>query len=183
MEFYRTDPTYMYTIISKNLPTVPIPSMRFMLGSGTELVGRFRLLSSVRYCVLPGAVWCGAVHTFSHTPDYRGQCANHWAITLNYFKTEPTTKHVQACFFSVKLDSLDFDWAWRINLGSMLCCKHLSTWFEETFKIQFGYWLFKHEITCIPGGEMNHRFVEVLQRILCILWQHLFQNLETLVEN
>ena len=51
----------------KNLSTIPIPSMRFMLGSGTELVGRFRLFSSVRYCVLPGAVWCGAVHTFSHT--------------------------------------------------------------------------------------------------------------------
>ena len=34
MEFYRIDPTYMYTIISKNLPgpTIPIPSMRFMLG-------------------------------------------------------------------------------------------------------------------------------------------------------
>ena len=67
MEFYRTDPTYMYTIVSKNLPTIPIPSMRLMLGSGTELVGRFRLFSSVRYCVLPSAVWCGAVHTFSHT--------------------------------------------------------------------------------------------------------------------
>ena len=67
MESYRTDPTYMYKIISKNLPTIPTPSMRFMLGSGTELVGRFRLFSSVRYCVLPGAVWCGAVHTFSHT--------------------------------------------------------------------------------------------------------------------
>ena len=67
MEFYRTDPIYMYTIISKNLPTIPIPSMRLMLGSETELVGRFRLFPSVRYCVLPGAVWCGAVHTFSHT--------------------------------------------------------------------------------------------------------------------
>ena len=67
MELYRTDPTDIYTVISKNLPTIPIPSMRLMLGSGTELVGRFRLFSSVRYCVLPGAVWCGAVHTFSHT--------------------------------------------------------------------------------------------------------------------
>ena len=67
MEFYRTDPTYMYTTISKNLPTIHIPRLKFMLGSGTELAGRFWLFSSVRYCVLPGAVWCGAVHTFSHT--------------------------------------------------------------------------------------------------------------------
>ena len=80
MESYRTDPTYMYTIISKNLPTIPTPSMRFMLGSGTELVGRFRLFPSVRYCVLlPGAVWCGAVHTFSHTlpgTDYMTFCSH-----------------------------------------------------------------------------------------------------------
>ena len=40
-----------------------------MLGSGTELVVRFRLFPSVRYCVLAGAVWCGAVHTFSHTQE------------------------------------------------------------------------------------------------------------------
>ena len=32
--------------------------MRFMLGSGTELIGRFRLFPSVRYCVLPGVVRC-----------------------------------------------------------------------------------------------------------------------------
>ena len=67
MEFYRTDPIYMYTTISKNLPTIPIPRSKFMLGSETELAGRFWLFSSVRYCVLPGAVCCGAVHTFSHT--------------------------------------------------------------------------------------------------------------------
>ena len=41
--------------------------IRFMLGSGTKIVGRFRLFSSVRYCILPSAVRCGAVHTFSHT--------------------------------------------------------------------------------------------------------------------
>ena len=29
----------------------------------TKLVGRIRLFPSVRYCILPGAVWCGAVHT------------------------------------------------------------------------------------------------------------------------
>ena len=34
---------------------------------GRGRVGRIRLFSSVRYCILPGAVWCGAVHTFSHT--------------------------------------------------------------------------------------------------------------------
>ena len=67
MESYRTDLIYMYTITSKNLPTISTPSMRFMLGSGTELVGRFRLFSSVRYYVLPTAVWCGVMHTFSHT--------------------------------------------------------------------------------------------------------------------
>ena len=69
MESYCTDLTYIYIIISKNLPTIPTPSMRSMLGSGTELVGRFRLFLSVRYYVLPGAVWCGAMHTFSHTPE------------------------------------------------------------------------------------------------------------------
>ena len=37
-----------------------------MFGSGTKLVGRIRLFPSVRYSILPGAVWCGAVHTFSH---------------------------------------------------------------------------------------------------------------------
>ena len=91
MESYRTDATYIHEIISKNLPTIPTSRtkchMRFMLGLGSELVGRFRLFSSgrycillgaelvgrfrlfssVRYCILPGAVWCGAVHTFSHT--------------------------------------------------------------------------------------------------------------------
>ena len=40
---------------------------RFMLGSGTKFDWSIRLFSSVRYCILPGAVWCGAVHTFSHT--------------------------------------------------------------------------------------------------------------------
>ena len=70
MEFYRTDPIYMYTTISKNLITIPIPRSKFMLGSGTDLPGRFRLFPSVRYCVLPGAVWCGAVHTFSHTREW-----------------------------------------------------------------------------------------------------------------
>ena len=53
------------------VPTIPTSSrkchMRFMIGSGMELVGIFRLFPSVRYCILPGAVWCGAVHTFSHT--------------------------------------------------------------------------------------------------------------------
>ena len=39
----------------------------FMLGSGTKFDGSIRLFPSVRYCILPGAVWCGAVHTFSHT--------------------------------------------------------------------------------------------------------------------
>ena len=72
MESYHTDATHIHEIISKNLPTIPTSStkchMIFMLGSGTELVGRFRLFSSVRYCILPGAVWCGAVHTFSHPP-------------------------------------------------------------------------------------------------------------------
>ena len=58
MESYRTIPTYMYTIISKNQPTIPTPSMRFMLGLGTDLVGRFQLFPSVRYYVLPGAVRC-----------------------------------------------------------------------------------------------------------------------------
>ena len=42
-----------------------------MLGSGLELVGIFRLFPSVRYCILPGVVWCGAVHTFSHTLTLR----------------------------------------------------------------------------------------------------------------
>ena len=51
------------TIISKKIPTIPTPSMKFMLGSVKELVGRFRLFPSVQYCVLPGAVWCSA-----HTP-------------------------------------------------------------------------------------------------------------------
>ena len=41
--------------------------IRFMLGSGTKFDGSIRLFPSVRYCILPGAVWCGAVHTFSHT--------------------------------------------------------------------------------------------------------------------
>ena len=39
----------------------------FMLSSGTKFDGSIRLFPSVRYCILPGAVWCGAVHTFSHT--------------------------------------------------------------------------------------------------------------------
>ena len=34
---------------------------------GMKTVGRIRLFPSVRYCILPSAVWCGAVHTFSHT--------------------------------------------------------------------------------------------------------------------
>ena len=59
------------------VPTIPTSStkchMRFMIGSGMELVGIFRLFSSVRYCILPGAVWCGVVHTFSHTLLCRGQ--------------------------------------------------------------------------------------------------------------
>ena len=72
-----------------------------MLGSGTELVGIFRLFSSVRYFVLPGAVWCGAVHTFSHTllPMIHEKFAQNDGITsilfivtyfffqLNLFKT------------------------------------------------------------------------------------------------
>ena len=41
-----------------------------MFGSGTKLLGRIRLFPSVRYCNLPSAVWCGAVHTFSHTGKY-----------------------------------------------------------------------------------------------------------------
>ena len=41
--------------------------IRFMLGSGTKFDGSIRLFPSVRYCILPGAVWCDAVHTFSHT--------------------------------------------------------------------------------------------------------------------
>ena len=57
MEFYRTDPTYMYTIISKNLPTKPIPSMKSMLRSGTELAdfGYFRQCCTEFYLVRCGA--------------------------------------------------------------------------------------------------------------------------------
>ena len=36
---------------------------RFMLRSGTNLV----IFLSVQYSILPGAVWCGAMHTCSHT--------------------------------------------------------------------------------------------------------------------
>ena len=37
-----------------------------MLRSGTKSVGKLRLFS-VRYSILPVAVWCGAAHTCSHT--------------------------------------------------------------------------------------------------------------------
>ena len=48
-------------------PTIPTSSTNYHMKLETELVGRIRLFSSVRYCILPNAVWCGAVHTFSHT--------------------------------------------------------------------------------------------------------------------
>ena len=72
------NPTYMHTIISKNLPTISTPSMRFMLGAGTEIVGRFRLFPSVRDCVLPGAIWFSAMHTFSHTFIFIRSWSNHF---------------------------------------------------------------------------------------------------------
>ena len=61
-----------------------------MLGSGTKLIGRIRLFSSVRYCILPGAVWCGVVHTFSHTR----------------FKTADIVKFKQISLFSLSERSL-----------------------------------------------------------------------------
>ena len=61
----------IYSIIG-----IPISNTKyhilFMLGSGTKFDGSIRLFPSVRYCILPGAVWCGAVHTFSHTRDTMG---------------------------------------------------------------------------------------------------------------
>ena len=39
---------------------------RFMLRSGTNSFFFSVLFSSVRYSILPGAVWCGALHTCSH---------------------------------------------------------------------------------------------------------------------
>ena len=32
-----------------------------------NMLGNVQKFLSVRYCILPSAVWCGAVHTFSHT--------------------------------------------------------------------------------------------------------------------
>ena len=32
-----------------------------------NMFGSVRQFALVRYCILPSAVWCGAVHTFSHT--------------------------------------------------------------------------------------------------------------------
>ena len=59
----------MSTIISPNHPTIPTSSVKYCIKLGMELVGRSRLFRSVRYCILPSAVWCSAVHTFSHTPS------------------------------------------------------------------------------------------------------------------
>ena len=90
MESYHTDATHIHEIISKNIPTIPTSStkchMIFMLGSGTELIGRFRLFPSVRYCILPGVVWCSAVHTFSHT---RYQTPSDIVFVLRYRHIEP----------------------------------------------------------------------------------------------
>ena len=48
-------------------PTISTSSTNYHMKLETELVGRIRLFPLVRYCILSGAVWCGAVHTFSHT--------------------------------------------------------------------------------------------------------------------
>ena len=41
--------------------------MQQTLSINGNMLGSVRYFSWVRYCILPSAVWCGAVHTFSHT--------------------------------------------------------------------------------------------------------------------
>ena len=42
-----------------------------------NMLGSVRYFPWVRYYILPSAVWCGAVHTFSHTPyKYQKAMAN-----------------------------------------------------------------------------------------------------------
>ena len=70
MESYRTDPTYMYAVISENLPSTYYTHFKHKVpheiydwirdGIGRHISAIF--VSAVLYFT-----WCGAVHTFSHT--------------------------------------------------------------------------------------------------------------------
>ena len=73
MKSYPSYPTYMQ-LSRQHYLLNPLQTQKyhitFMPGSGTKLFGRIRLFPSVQYCILPGAVWYGAAHTFSHTRFY-----------------------------------------------------------------------------------------------------------------
>ena len=81
---------------------------RFMLGSGTKLVGRIRLFPPVWYCILPGAVWCGAVHTFSHTRvmTHLRKPMRTWLASVSQF-LDP--KHLKFSRFSAQISRFSAD--------------------------------------------------------------------------
>ena len=74
------------------------------------LVGQIWLFLLVQYCILPGAVWCDAKYTFSHTHQ---QLNGQW-LRLNPY---PHDHHAD---YAADKDSYPYDRNMSVKLGSFI---------------------------------------------------------------